>query len=190
VLAAVDDGLAIEDLYSQVLEPFLASVGSSWQEGRTAVWEEHLIVGAVRAAIESLYPRVLERKAQVEAVPITVAFFCPPEETHDVGLRMLADRFDLRGFRTVYVGATTPVQEMVNCVRSVGASVACLSASTHFQRAALQEVVRTLRELLPEVRIVAGGPAFAHSCGGWEENTVDSVEALLDELVATTRAKD
>ena len=33
--------------------------GRGWQEGRTAVWEEHLIVGAVRTAIEALYPKVL-----------------------------------------------------------------------------------------------------------------------------------
>ncbi len=118
ILAGVEDGLAIEDLYSGVLSPFLASVGRGWQEGRTAVWEEHLIVGAVRAAIEALYPKVLERKALIDPVPITVAFFCPPEETHDVGLRMLADRFDLRGFRTIYIGAGTPVDEMVKCVRA------------------------------------------------------------------------
>ena len=188
VLAAVEDGLAIEDLYTHVLEPFLESVGRGWQEGRTAVWEEHLIVGAVRTAIEALYPKVLERRAQVEAVPVTVAFFCPPEETHDVGLRMLVDRFDLRGFRTVYVGAATPVDEMVRCVRSESASVVCLSASTHFQRTALREVIERLRELLPEVRIVAGGPAFAHSDAGLEEFTVDSVDGLLDELAAQARA--
>jgi MerR family transcriptional regulator, light-induced transcriptional regulator len=184
IIEAVDGGLAIEDLYTLVLEPFLESVGRGWQEGRTAVWEEHLIVGAVRAAIESLYPRVLERKALLRAVPLTVAFFCPPEETHDVGLRMLADRFDLRGFRTVYIGAATPVQEMVKCVRAVGADVVCLSASTHFQRAALLEVVTSLHQLLPEVRIVAGGPAFAHTDAGWEEFTVDSIEALMAELAA------
>lgn len=190
VLRAVERGLAIEDLYTHVLEPFLEAVGRGWQEGRTAVWEEHLIVGAVRAAIESLYPKVLERKALVEAVPVTVAFFCPSEETHDVGLRMLADRFDLRGFKTVYVGAATPVEEMVRCVRAVGAGVVCLSASTHFQRAALREVVERLRESLSETRIVAGGPAFAHSDTGWEDLTVESVDGLLEELAAHARAKE
>jgi methanogenic corrinoid protein MtbC1 len=184
VLAATDAGLAIEDLYSQVLQPFLASVGSEWQQGRTAVWEEHLIVGAVRAAVEALYPRVLERKAAVPQVPVTVAFFCPPEETHDLGLRMLADRFDLRGFRTVYVGAGTPVEEMVKCVQAEGASVVCLSASTHFQKAALHNVITRLRERLPGVRLVAGGPAFAQGRAGWEEYVVGDVERLLDELAA------
>ncbi len=153
-------GLAIEDLHTHVLSPFLASVGRGWQEGRTAVWEEHLIVGAVRAAIEALYPEVLERKARVEAVPITVAFFCPPEETHDVGLRMLVDRFDLRGFRTVYVGAGTPVDEMVACVRSVGATVICLSASTHFQKTALHNVIASLRERPPGCPDRGGRPGL------------------------------
>jgi methanogenic corrinoid protein MtbC1 len=166
-------------------------VGRGWQEGQTAVWEEHLIVGAVRAAIEALYPQVLERKARMETVPMTVAFFCPPEETHDVGLRMLADRFDLRGFRTVYIGAGTPVHEMVACVRSVGAAVICLSASTHYQKAALHGVIAGLRTALPDVRIVAGGPAFAAGIAAgadWREHVVDSVDELLDELVAQARA--
>jgi len=147
-------------------------------------------VGAVRTAIDALYPRVLDRKAQVRAVDVTVAFFCPPEETHDVGLRMLVDRFDLRGFRTVYVGAMTPVDEMVACVRATGAAVVCLSASTHFQRTALREVVRRLRECLPATRIVVGGPAFAHSSRGWEDYAVDSVDALLDELTAPAAGEE
>lgn len=187
ILAAVDKGLPIEDLYTYILQPFLESVGREWQERRAAVWQEHLIVGAVRTAIDALYPRVLERKAQVRAVDVTVAFFCPPEETHDLGLRMLVDRFDMRGFRTVYVGAMTPVDEMVACVRSTGATVVCLSASTHFQRMALRAVVRHLREALPALRIVVGGPAFAHSAKDWEEYSVKSVDALMDELAAPVR---
>jgi methanogenic corrinoid protein MtbC1 len=184
VLSAVDEGLPLEDLYTSVLQPFLASVGSQWQQGHTAVWEEHLIVGAIRTAIDALYPRVLERKSRLAPVPVTVAFFCPAEETHDVGLRMLADRFDLRGFRTVYIGAATPVAEMVACVQAEGASVACLSASTHFQRTTLRNVIDRLRAQLPGVRILAGGPAFATEQAGFEEHTVDSVGALLDELAA------
>jgi methanogenic corrinoid protein MtbC1 len=185
ILAAAEGGLSLEELYADVLVPFLASVGQAWQEGRAAVWEEHLIVGAVRTAIEALYPRVLEQKARVEAVPVTVAFFCPPEETHDIGLRMLSDRFDLAGFRTVYVGALTPTVQMIECARSVDADVICLSASTHYQRATLFDVVKALSRELPHVRIVAGGPAFARSGGGWEEYLVDSVDRLIRDLRAT-----
>jgi methanogenic corrinoid protein MtbC1 len=188
ILAAVEGGIGIEELYSQVLSPVLVSVGRAWQEGRACVWEEHLIVGAIRAGIESLYPKILERKAGIEPLSLTVAFFCPPEETHDVGLRMLADRFDLRGFRTIYIGAGTPVAEMVRCVQSESVDVVCLSASTHFQKTALYRVIESLRASLPGVRIVAGGPAFAHPGAGWEAYAVGSVDDLLDELAAQARA--
>ncbi len=189
VLAAAGAGISIEDLYSQALEPFLALVGRRWCERLTAVWEEHLIVGAVRAAVEALYPVVLEHKAKVEPVPVTVAFFCPPEESHDLGLRMLCDRFDVRGYRTVYVGAQTPVAQMVECVRATGAQVVCLSASTHFQRTALGDVVRRLRSELPQTRIFVGGAAFAHTHAGWEQYTVESVDVLLDQLAAEARGR-
>ena len=155
--------MPLEELYTRVLTPFLEWLGARWQEGEAAVWEEHLLTSAVRTAIDALYPRVLAAKALVEPVPVTVAFFCPPEETHDLGLRMLVDRFDLRGFRTVYVGALTPFEQMVDCAREMGADVVCLSASTHFQRTVLREGVNRLRADLPGVRIVVGGPAFARS---------------------------
>ena len=45
-----------------------------------------------------------------------------------------------------------------------------------------------LRDYLPDVRIVVGGPAFAHSDKGWEEYTVESVDALLDELAAQSHS--
>jgi len=188
IIGAVDAGLPIENLYAAVLQPFLVSVGRGWQQGQTAVWEEHLIAGAVRAAVEALYPRVLERKKAVPAVAVTVAFFCPPEESHDLALRMLADRFDLRGFRTVYVGAATPVEEMVKCVRTERAGVVCLSASTHFQKVALHNVIAELQARLPEVRLIAGGPAFAHGAPGWDAYTADDVDELLDELAGQVAA--
>jgi len=182
VLRAVDAGLGVEQLYDEVLLPFLRTLGKAWQTGQTAVWEEHLATQAIRSAVEALYPRILARKAGVPPVPVTVAFFCPPDEAHDLGLRMLADRFDLHGFRTVYVGASTPTDEMVACARSVSADVVCLSASTHFHRAALRHAATALEGALPEVRILVGGAAFVHDTQGWERSVPTDLQALLDEL--------
>ena len=190
ILGAVKAGLPIEDLYTEALEPFLRWVGSEWQEGRTAVWEEHLIVGAVCTAVDALYPLVLQAKAVVTSVPVTVAFFCPPEETHDLGLRMLADRFDIHGFRTVYVGAMTPVGQMIECARSVHADLICLSASSHFQRTALLDVLRRLEGALPGTRIAVGGPAFAYSETGWDRYTIASLDTLMAELTAAAGKRD
>ncbi len=181
--------MPLEELYTRVLTPFLEWLGARWQEREATVWEEHLLTSAVRTAIDALYPRVLAAKALVEPVPVTVAFFCPPEETHDLGLRMLVDRFDLRGFRTVYVGALTPFEQMVDCAREMGADVVCLSASTHFQRTVLHQGVNRLREDLPGVRIVVGGPAFARSADGWGDLLAGSIDELLGELAQAARVQ-
>ncbi len=187
ILAAADSGLPLDELYSGALVPFLEWLGDRWQAREAAVWEEHLLTSAVRTAIDALYPRVLAAKSKVEPLPLTVALFCPPEETHDVGLRMLADRFDLRGFRTVYVGAMTPFEQMVMCARETGADVVCLSASTHFQRTVLHHGVNLLRSALPGVRIVVGGPAFARSSEGWDDLLAGSIDVLLDRLEQVAR---
>ncbi len=184
ILAEVERGRPIEELYVGVLEPFLHWVGWQWQQGSAAVWEEHLMVSAVRTAVDALYPLILRAKQAVTPVPATVAFFCPPEEAHDLGLRMLVDRFDLHGFRTVYVGAMTPVGQMIECAQTVQADLVCLSASSHFQRTALLEVLRRLEDALPGTRIVVGGPAFAYSGAGWEKYTIASVDHLMEELAA------
>jgi methanogenic corrinoid protein MtbC1 len=188
ILAAAEAGMPLEELYARVLTPFLEWLGARWQAGDAAVWEEHLLTSAARTAIDALYPRVLATKARTEPIPVTVAFFCPPEETHDLGLRMLVDRFDLRGFRTVYVGALTPFEQMVSCAREMRADVVCLSASTHFQRTVLRRGVDRLREDLPGVRIVVGGPAFARSCDGWGDLLAGSIDELLDELAQGARS--
>ena len=184
VLRAVEAGLGVEQLYDDVLLPVLRGLGAGWQTGQTAVWEEHLATQALRSAVEALYPRILARKAGVPPVPVTVAFFCPSDEAHDLGLRMLADRFDLHGFRTVYVGASTPVDDMVACAQAVCADVVCLSASTHFHRAALRHAVAALEVALPGVRVLVGGAAFVHGTQGWEHLVPTDLQALFAELAA------
>jgi methanogenic corrinoid protein MtbC1 len=184
VLRAVEAGLGVERLYDDVLLPLLRTLGAGWQTGQTAVWEEHMATQAIRSAVETLYPRIVALKAGVPPVPVTVAFFCPPDEAHDLGLRMLADRFDLHGFRTVYVGASTPVDDMVACAQGVSADVVCLSASTHFHRAALRHAVAALEAAVPGVRILVGGAAFVHDTDGWESSVPTDLQALRGELAA------
>ncbi len=187
LLEAVNAGMPLETLYSDVVGPFLDSVGVSWQDGRTSIWQEHVATQSVRTAVEALYPHVLARKASVEPVPVTVAFFCPPKEAHDVGLRILADLFDLKGFRTVYVGAGTPVHQMVDAAIEADAAVVCLSASTHYHRIALQEAVTALEEAVPGVRILVGGAAFREYPAEWAPYFVGDLDALFDELAAAGR---
>ena len=69
---------------------------------------------------------------------------CPPEENHDLGLRMVADRFDMAGWTTYFLGADTPVDEIADAAARLGVDAVVLSSSTHFHRVALRRAVDEL----------------------------------------------
>lgn len=177
-LHAVDSGaLGVADLYTLVLAPLLADTGSAWQRGATRVWEEHHASATVRTVIEALAPRVIALSAETPTRDTTVLLACPPGEYHDLGLRMLLDRFLLAGYTAHFLGADTPVCEICHAAETLEADLVVLSASTHYHRVSLRQVVEDLARDLPDsTRIAVGGPAFARDTG-W---TAAGVAALLD----------
>jgi methanogenic corrinoid protein MtbC1 len=171
--AVAEKRIEVADLYTQVLGVYLATVGSRWQHGTERVWQEHFASHVVRTIIEALAPAVARLAAEAPLQGRTVLLACPPDEQHDLGLRMLADRFDLAGYRTVF-GADTPVEEIVTAASAVGADVVVMTVSTVFERVELRRLVDTMIQRLPGVSVRVGGPAFARDQGTWP------AEALFD----------
>jgi methanogenic corrinoid protein MtbC1 len=170
--AALDDGtLELPQLYD-VLAQTLVDVGAAWQTGTAEVWQEHLVTGIVRTLVESCALRVAAAAPDAPGASIVLA--APDDEYHDLGLRMLTDRFTLAGWRAHFLGANVPVAQVVTAVREVGADAVALSASTHFHRVRLRTYVTTVTKELPDLRVWVGGPAFVHGNGGWPE------ELMLD----------
>lgn len=179
-LAATRDGsISIPALYVDVLGPLLASIGSAWSHGTERVWEEHYASHAVRTIVESLYLDVQREAAQVDRRGESVLLACPPKEQHELGLRMLADRFDLGGYDVTFLGADTPLDEITAAARTTAATLVALSISTVFERVELRCFVDTLRAQLPGVRIVVGGPAFSREAHWPAEDFLDTHELGL-----------
>lgn len=162
--AAVSDGeITVPDLYTLVLGPLMADTGAAWQRGATRVWEEHYATATVRTIVEALAPLVAAAADAVPARGERALLACPPEEYHDLGLRMMLDRFLLAGYDAHFLGADTPVTEICDAAERLDADLVVLSASTHYHRVQLRETIERLRAGLPKgTRIVVGGPAFAH----------------------------
>ena len=179
-LDAVRTGsITIPDLYVSVLSPMLADIGGAWAHGTERVWEEHFASHAVRTIVESLYLDVQREAAKVARRDTTVLLACPPKEQHELGLRMLADRFALAGYDVVFLGADTPLAEIVTAAQATGASLVALSVATVFERVAFRRFVDELRAELPDARIVVGGPAFAREEHWPSEDFLDTTELGL-----------
>lgn len=179
---AVSSGaIDVAALYREVLVPLLHETGDAWRAGATKVWEEHLASQAVRSIVELVYPAVLKIKADVPSTGRAVLLACQPEEAHDLGLRLVADRFDMAGWTTYFLGADTPPEEIVDAARTLGVDAVVLSSSTHFHLVALRHLVDRLRSELPGVDVWVGGPAFAADRHGWRDDEIVDLDALLGD---------
>jgi methanogenic corrinoid protein MtbC1 len=158
----------------------MADTGAAWQSGDTAVWQEHLATATVRTIVEALFPTVAEAAGPPSADARTVLLAAPPKEQHDLGLRMAADLFTLAGDRVTYLGADTPVAEIVDAAEALGAQLVVLSASTHFHRLRLLEVVEQLAEALPEAEVAVAGAAFGESAEPWDVTPVLDLTGLAE----------
>jgi len=179
-LGAVRDGsISVPDLYVSVLSPLLADIGSAWKHGREQVWEEHLASHTVGTIIEALYPTVISQAAKVPRLHRGALLACPPEERHELGLRMLSDRFELAGWDVTFLGGDVPLDQIVSAARTTGAELVALSVSTVFERVALREFIDRLRQELPGVRVVVGGPAFSFDRSWPSEDLLDTADLGL-----------
>lgn|GEM_PF-513736 len=179
-LTAITEGrISIEELYGDVLGPALIDIGNEWQRGSVAVWEEHLATAAARTIVEALYPEVERLRAERPAAGYSALMACPPEESHDLGLRMLADRMSLAGWEVFYLGPDTPLAEVTAAVRELGVDAVVLSSSTHYHRLRVREFVERLAEVLPGVAVWVGGPAFVGVAQDWPPEHLFDEAAVL-----------
>jgi methanogenic corrinoid protein MtbC1 len=172
-----DGAISIPDLYVGVLSPLLAEMGAAWAHGTERVWEEHFASHAVRTIIETLYLDVQREVAGIAKRGERVLLACPPKEQHELGLRMLSDRFELAGYDVTFLGADTPLDDISSAARATNADIVALSVSTVFERVELRAFVDCLRDQLPGVRIVIGGPAFSRD-RHWPEAELLDVREL------------
>ena len=186
---AVSSGeIGVPELYRDVLIPLLHATGDAWRAGDTRVWEEHLASQAVRSIVELVYPAVLKAKADVPPTGRSVLLACPPEEAHDLGLRLVADRFDMAGWTTYFLGGDTPFDEIVDAAGALRVDAVVLSSSTHFHLVALRRHVDRLRAELPDIEVWVGGPAFAVARSGWRDDEIVDLDVLLGDTHSPAEA--
>jgi methanogenic corrinoid protein MtbC1 len=184
VEAVSAEAVSIPVLYRDILSRILADTGEAWHRGDTAIWEEHLASATVRTVVEILYPGVLRAKAEAAPAGKAVLLACPPEEGHDLGLRMVSDRFDMAGWTTYFLGPDTPVREIAAAARQLGVDAVVMSSSTHFHRLAVRHAVDELKKELPDTDVWVGGPAFVGAATGWLAEEIVDLEALLGRPAA------
>ena len=165
-------GLA--ELYLQVLAPAMKEVGLLWQSNRIGVAEEHYCAGVTQIVMGDAATCVRGVRGRRTAVVACVA-----GEQHSLGSRMVADFLDMTGWRTLWLGASTPGSDLLRMVVERRADLLALSCSHAPCVHDVATLVTALR-VLPEsrhVKVLVGGYAFENCDGLWRDVGADAFAA-------------
>lgn len=187
VLDAVENGQGVRDIYLEVFQPVQREIGRLWQTNRISVAEEHYCSAATQLVMSRLYPRIFgsSGKAPVgRMVAVAVA-----GELHEIGVRMVADIFELEGWATYYLGANTPPAGVVQTLIQRQAQVACISVTMTFNLPAAQALIAAIRAApgCAGVRILIGGYPLNLAPELWRKIGADAWAGDATEAAAVAR---
>lgn len=188
------EGMSIEDILLDVLEPALREVGRQWALGMISVAHEHFCTAVTQFAMTDLYPALFtgdESRRRLVAVQV-------PGSNHHVGLRMVVDVLECRDWSTTYLLDDVTVESLPALVAENQADLLLISASMPSQLAALTAMIRAVHDdaRTRDVKIVVGGrpflvaPDLVESVGadGWAPDARSAVD-VCDALVGGDRAR-
>lgn len=191
-LRALDSGMSVGEVYRDVLARAQIEVGRMWQDGEIGVAEEHFVSRVTEQALAFVNARMPRATKIGKRVLVTSA----NGDLHDIGLRMIADHFEMAGFEPIYLGASTPADDVVRAAIDFEVDLAAIAAKLTLLVRATAELVRALRAE-PRTRtlpILVGGLPFQVAPRLWRtigadgcaRSAEDAVEAGK-RLVATAR---
>jgi len=151
---------ALPQALAEVLLPFLHRLGERWAAGEIEVAHEHFASNVIGGRL-----RTLARDWGSGVGPRAV-LACQPGERHDLGLLCFGLALRERGWTITYLGADTPLRDLVAVCGELAPAIVVLCAVNRerFRRSA--EEISTLGK---SVRVAIGGagatPALAGRLG-------------------------
>ncbi|MBK6294030.1 MAG: cobalamin-dependent protein [Rhodoferax sp.] len=184
VIEAMDAGATLPQACVQIIQPALYEVGNLWQRNRITVAQEHLASAISQNVLVGAYLKAsfLEPNGQ------SAVFACVEGNHHGLGLRMLSDAFETRGWDAAYLGTDVPTKDLLQDIDSRRPQLLALSASLPQHLSSVRQTVEALRAELGRAcpTIWVGGLATLSAPGLWRYTQADgwSSDALhaLEQL--------
>ncbi|MES2571631.1 MAG: cobalamin-dependent protein [Verrucomicrobiota bacterium] len=189
VLDAVERGVGVREIYLYVFQRTQYEIGRLWQTNTINVAQEHYCTAATQLIMSQLYPHIFSGTRSGGMFVGT----CVQGDLHEIGMRMVADFFEMSGWNTCFLGANTPTPGVVQMVVDRTADVLGISATIAYHVRAVEDLVGKVRAepACAGVKILVGGYPFNRSPDLWRTVGADgsacdagAVVDLAEQLTA------
>jgi methanogenic corrinoid protein MtbC1 len=168
-------GHSVMDLYENVFKPALYEIGRLWEINQISVAAEHLATAITEGILNELFEQIISEQKKSRRVVVAGV----ENEHHQVGMKMVADVFEMKGWESFFLGAGIPVAELIRFIRRINPDLVAISLSVYFNFVNLLKMLEELRRTFPDLQIILGGQAFSH-LSPEARMSLGSVEIITD----------
>lgn len=171
VMDAVHRGTSVQDVYLHVFQRSQYELGRLWQSNQISVAQEHLCTAATQLIMSQLYPLIFATERKNRRVVAT----CIGGDLHEIGVRMVADFFEMDGWDTFYLGADVPNSGIIQTAIDRNAHVLAISTTLLAHISTVAKLIATIRSnpARKELIILVGGHPFNVATNLWREVGAD-----------------
>lgn len=155
-------GAQVEDLYVNLFQRSLYQVGDLWEQHRISVAVEHLATAITERLMAVVQPRLFGGALRDRSIVVA----CVADEFHQLGGMMVADLAELHGWRSHFLGASTPLDTLLQTIDRQKPDLLGLSLSVYANLPALEKAVDAVSGTFPGLPVLVGGQAFRPRWGG------------------------
>jgi methanogenic corrinoid protein MtbC1 len=171
----LNNNVPVDKIYTRLFQRSLYQVGEYWEMNKISVATEHMAT----AITENLMIRLQPQLFSTERTGKKAVIACVANEYHQVGAIMVADIFEMNGWDGYFIGANTPLNELIRFIESKNPDLIGLSLSIYYNLPELRNAIASIRHHFPDLPVMIGGQAFRW--GGVEiTRQFDNVTFLSD----------
>jgi MerR family transcriptional regulator, light-induced transcriptional regulator len=155
---AVDDEVAVKDIYLHVFQRTQHEVGRLWQINQISVAHEHYCTAATQLIMSQLYPHIMSGEKTGRRLVMT----CVKDELHELGARMVADFFEMEGWDTYYLGANTPTPDILSTLDEKKPDLLGISTTITYNLDQMNKLIKDVKSspFGENIPVLVGGRPF------------------------------
>jgi methanogenic corrinoid protein MtbC1 len=171
IMDAFHKGNSIRSIYLQVFQSTQREIGRLWHMNKVSVAQEHFASAATQLIMSQLYPHIFS----TEKTGRRMVAACVSQELHEIGIRMVADFFEMSGWDTFYLGANLPPWSVGQAIMDHKADILALSCTVPMHQTELKNMIAYVHSLKldREVKIIAGGYSMNMFKDAWKRSGAD-----------------
>lgn len=152
----IADGMDVRTIYIDLFRRAMYEVGERWEGNELSVATEHMASSITESLMAKLYPQIFSTQRSGHKAVVA----CVANEYHQIGGKMAADILELNGWDAFFLGANTPIEDLLRLIAEKEPELLGLSLTVYFSMDSLRETIERVRAAAVDLPIVVGGQAF------------------------------